>query len=157
MANEWLYRPTSLCGLGFQIRLPPPQPSSSAFFGTLWPLCLCLMLYLIGFVQHLSSLLARWCMVAKDSTFFTCLFREESRCRKRGSVSLSFGSDPFTWHKLVVTHCTLDNFEWDLTELPYWRYHFLRANAANSLTGAASTAAHRFYDLGYALLQDFVD
>ncbi|RQM18589.1 hypothetical protein DD237_007533 [Peronospora effusa] len=110
IANEWLYRPTSLCGL----KLSDPVDSTAA-------LHLCFLRDAMAALS-VSQFVPRWfrpafilftdplVMVAKDLTFFTCLFREEIRCRNRGSVSLSFGSAPFTWHKLVVTHFTHEKF-----------------------------------------------
>ncbi|KAK1928959.1 hypothetical protein P3T76_015599 [Phytophthora citrophthora] len=41
--------------------------------------------------------------------------------------------------------------------MPYWQNHFLRADAANRLTGKASANASLFYGDGYVRLQDFID
>ncbi|KAG6612001.1 putative pollike protein [Phytophthora cinnamomi] len=158
MAEEWLYMPTSLGGLGL--------PETVAFSRALQ---LCSLRDAMRAVTHFCTI-PRW---------FAAAYSMLSGPLDCGGVGFdilyapipygltvqgpweplgAFWIEPLrAWYSLVVSHCSLDDFSWQKLEMPYWQNHFLRANASGGLTGKASSNAHRFFDAGYGRIHDFID
>ncbi|KAH7489137.1 uncharacterized protein KRP23_3075 [Phytophthora ramorum] len=158
LAEEWLYLPTSLGGLGL--------PETKAFSNAL-QLCS---------LRDAIHCVITTCTIPRWFTAALALFSAPLDCGSQGFDILYapipsglttqgpwVGLGPFwieplrAWYSLVQKHCTLDEFVWAAMEMLYWQNHFLRANARGTLTGKASSNAHRFFSARYDRVQDFVD